>query len=91
MTMGKNVRHAHGIGRFIFRREKFHHDNNVCSSFCLGCPFESNNKEFNYTDGNLAIEWESSAYYLRYLSNREQVKDKNSNSFQSNICLLLGC
>ncbi|CAF0759373.1 unnamed protein product [Adineta ricciae] len=46
----------------------------ICSwnRFCLGCPFESNNQEFNYTDGNLAIEWESSAYYLRYLSNREQ-------------------
>jgi hypothetical protein len=45
-------------------------------SFCLGCAFPSNNQEFNYTDGYIAIEWESSAYYLRYLSNREQVNNK---------------
>ncbi|UJR27426.1 hypothetical protein I4U23_008715 [Adineta vaga] len=46
----------------------------ICSwnRFCLGCSLEANDKEFNYVDGNLAIEWESSAYYLRYLSNREQ-------------------
>jgi hypothetical protein len=49
----------------------------VIFSFCLGCPFESNNQEFNYTDGYIAIEWESAAYYLRYLSNREQVKYLN--------------
>ncbi|CAF0968583.1 unnamed protein product [Rotaria sordida] len=46
----------------------------VCSwnRFCLGCSFEPNNKEFNYTSDTIAIEWEASAYYLRYLSNREQ-------------------
>ncbi|CAM4750883.1 unnamed protein product [Rotaria magnacalcarata] len=40
--------------------------------FCTGCSFESNTNEFLRTRGNLAIEWESSAYYLRYLSGREQ-------------------
>ena len=48
---------------------------------CLGCLFESNENEFLYTGGNIAIEWESSAYYLQYLPTREQVKrqwlDKN--------------
>ncbi|CAF0809558.1 unnamed protein product [Adineta steineri] len=45
----------------------------ICSwnRFCLGCSFESDNDEFKYTDGNIAIEWESSAYYLQYLSSRE--------------------
>ena len=46
-------------------------------SFCLGCSIEPNNKEFTYTDGYIAIEWDSAAYYLRYLSNREQVKYSN--------------
>ncbi|CAF1053304.1 unnamed protein product [Adineta steineri] len=40
--------------------------------FCLGCSFESDEKEFLYTNGNIAIEWESSAYFLRYLSGHEQ-------------------
>ncbi|CAF4722565.1 unnamed protein product [Rotaria sp. Silwood1] len=46
----------------------------ICSwnRFCLGCSFESNTKEFNNTGDSIAIEWESAAYYLRYLSNREQ-------------------
>lgn len=46
-------------------------------SFCNGCSFESNDTEFLRTRGNIAIEWESSAYYLRYLSAREQVKMRN--------------
>ncbi|CAF1131929.1 unnamed protein product [Adineta ricciae] len=40
--------------------------------FCLGCSFESDDKEFLHSEGNIAIEWESAAYYLRYLSAREQ-------------------
>lgn len=49
-------------------------EHHVSFSFCLGCSFESNDKEFLHIDGNIAIEWESSAYYLRYLSGREQVR-----------------
>lgn len=40
---------------------------------CFGCAFESNDNEFLDTHANIAIEWESSAYYLQYLPSREQV------------------
>lgn len=43
-------------------------------SFCLGCPLKSNDEVFQYREGYIVIEWESSAYFLRYLSNREQVR-----------------
>jgi len=46
----------------------------ICSwnRFCLGCPLKSNDEVFQYREGYIVIEWESSAYFLRYLSNREQ-------------------
>ncbi len=79
MKMEKNVHYVHGIGRLFIERDENY--SNSIFSFCLGCSFESNNQEFNYTDGYIAIEWESAAYYLRYLSNREQVKYLNDRFF----------
>jgi hypothetical protein len=72
MKRERNVRYVRGIGSFILKI-RFYLRKFFLFSFCLGCSFESNNQEFSYTSGNIAIEWESSAYYLRYLSNREQV------------------
>lgn len=42
-------------------------------SFCSGCKFVSNDTEFYYSGPYIAIEWNSSAYYLRYLPGHEQV------------------
>ncbi|CAF1339296.1 unnamed protein product [Rotaria sordida] len=63
--------------RYPFILKHVNEDGKRCSicpwnRFCIGCSFESNDNEFLYTRGNIAIEWESSAYYLRYLSGREQ-------------------
>ncbi|CAF3403769.1 unnamed protein product, partial [Rotaria sp. Silwood2] len=63
--------------RYPFILKHVNEDGKRCSicpwnRFCNGCSFESNNNEFLHTRGNIAIEWESSAYYLRYLSGREQ-------------------
>ncbi|CAF3315764.1 unnamed protein product [Rotaria socialis] len=63
--------------RYPFTLKHVNEDGKKCSicswnRFCLGCSFESNNQEFNCKSENIAIEWESSAYYLCYLSNREQ-------------------
>lgn len=70
--MERNAVYVHGIGRDLCLRTKSMVDF-LLFSFCLGCVFESNNNEFHYNDGYIVIEWEASAYYLRYLSNREQV------------------
>ncbi|CAF1168615.1 unnamed protein product [Adineta steineri] len=63
--------------RYPFILKHVKEDGRRCSlcpwnRFCLGCSFESDEKEFLYTNGNIAIEWESSAYFLRYLSGHEQ-------------------
>jgi hypothetical protein len=62
-------------------------------SCCSGCSFESNNNEFLYTGGNIAIEWESSAYYLQYLPSREQVNNRLMMIEYSIACCLFfkGC
>jgi hypothetical protein len=72
--MERDVHFVHGIGKIDLNKKK--NKFSILFSFCLGCLFESNDNEFLHTDGNLAIEWESSAYYLRYLSGREQVNNK---------------
>ncbi len=64
---------VHGIGKKNQSLRKIENDLFSC---CIGCAFESNENEFLCTGGNIAIEWESSAYYLRYLSSREQVNRK---------------
>jgi ubiquitin carboxyl-terminal hydrolase 6/32 len=66
--------------KYPFVLKHVNEDGKKCSictwnRFCLGCSFESNNEEFNFTNTYIVIEWESSAYYLRYLSHREQVNN----------------
>jgi hypothetical protein len=63
----------------------------ILFSCCLGCSFESNDNEFLYTGGNIAIEWESSAYYLRYLSSREQVSNKMIIEISLDLLTFIGC
>lgn len=71
LKMENDVHFAHGIGKTNLNEEN--KTKPYAFSFCLGCSFESDDKEFLYSEGNIAIEWESAAYYLRYLSAREQV------------------
>jgi hypothetical protein len=102
--MERNVQFVYGIGKFISKQQCMTASIvfllfDSRSSFCLGCSFESNDEEFRLTGGTIAIEWESSAYYLRYLSNREQVCIKHEYE-QKHIlvltsghvqCVLLSC
>ena len=89
----RNVPSARGIGKSSLERKSLSYTMISVRSFCLGCPLKSNNQEFKYTSGNLAIEWESSAYYLGYLSNREQVTRACSvrTSMPMHAFVLLGC
>ena len=68
------------VSRLAFVRSS---TSGVCLSFCLGCSFDSNDMEFYYTESNIAIDWESSTYYLRYLSGREQEVDVHSSVMNS--------
>lgn len=59
--------------RSIFERNTKKIENLIFLSCCFGCTIESNENEFSFISGHIAIEWEASAYFLQYLPSREQV------------------
>jgi len=50
---------------------------------CFGCTVESNENEFSFISGHIAIEWEASAYFLQYLPSREQDVEIHSSIISS--------
>lgn len=57
-----------------------------CLRFCKGCPIEYTDELFDFKSTFIAIDWDPTAYYLRYQTSTEKVsQDLKQNNLLSFI------